>query len=174
MCIYIYIYIYIFFFFFFFFGCIGSLLLNVGFLQLQRAGASLHCGARASHCSGFSCCGAWALGAQASVVVARGLSSCGSWALERRLSSCGTRACSTTCGVFLDQGLNLCPCIGILNHCATREVPESIFNKDAFFFFFCKTPEILLMVQKYLISATLVQKNTQPTASSSSKTRTAK
>ena len=32
------------------------------------------------------------LGAQASVVVARGLSSCGSWALERRLSSCGARA----------------------------------------------------------------------------------
>ena len=38
------------------------------------------------------CCGAQALGMQASVVVARGLSSCGSWALEQRLSSCGTRA----------------------------------------------------------------------------------
>ena len=36
--------------------------------------------------------GARALGAQASVVVARGLSSCGSWALEHRLSSCGARA----------------------------------------------------------------------------------
>ena len=31
---------------------------------------------RASHCSGFSCCGARTLGAWASVVVARGLSSC--------------------------------------------------------------------------------------------------
>ena len=30
------------------------------------------CGEWASHCSGFSCCGAQALGAQASVVVARG------------------------------------------------------------------------------------------------------
>ena len=40
----------------------------------------------------FSCCGARALGVQASVFVARGLSSCGSWALERRLSSCGARA----------------------------------------------------------------------------------
>ena len=30
-------------------------------------------GARASHCGGFSCCGAWTLGARASVVVARGL-----------------------------------------------------------------------------------------------------
>ena len=37
-------------------------------------------------------CGAQALGARASVVVARGLSSCGSRALEYRLSSCGARA----------------------------------------------------------------------------------
>ena len=35
------------------------------------------------------CCGARALGARTSVVVACGLSSCGSQALERRLSSCG-------------------------------------------------------------------------------------
>ena len=46
----------------------------------------------ASHCGGFSCCGAQALGARASVVVARRLSSCGSWALERSLSSCDTQA----------------------------------------------------------------------------------
>ena len=38
------------------------------------------------------CCGAWALGMRASVVVAHGLSSWGSWALERRLSSCGAWA----------------------------------------------------------------------------------
>ena len=57
-----------------------------------RAGATLHCRELASYRSGFSCCGARALGAQASGVVARGLSSCGSWALERRLSSCGVRA----------------------------------------------------------------------------------
>ena len=61
-------------------------------LVVASAGATLHCGAWASHCGGFSCCGAWALGARASVVVACGLSSCGSGALERRLSSCGTRA----------------------------------------------------------------------------------
>ena len=46
-------------------------------LQLRRAGTTLRCGEWASHCGGFSCCGAWALGAWASVVVARGLSSCG-------------------------------------------------------------------------------------------------
>ena len=46
---------------------------------------------RASHSSGFSCCGAQALGVRASVVMCR-LSSCGLQALERRLSSCGARA----------------------------------------------------------------------------------
>ena len=54
-------------------------------------GATLHCGVQASPCGGFSFCGAWALGAQASVVVVHGLSSCGTWALECRLSSCGAR-----------------------------------------------------------------------------------
>ena len=61
----------------FIFGCVGSSLLCTGFLWLQRSGATLHCGAWASHCGGFPCCGAQALGAWASVVVARGLSSCG-------------------------------------------------------------------------------------------------
>ena len=67
-------------------------------------GATLRC-ARASHCGGFSCCGARALGAQAlvvaacrpkstqaSVVVVCGLSSCGLRAVKRGLSSCGARA----------------------------------------------------------------------------------
>ena len=47
--------------FIFIFGCIGSLLWCAGFLWLQRAGATLHYGAWASHCSGFSYCGARAL-----------------------------------------------------------------------------------------------------------------
>ena len=55
-------------------------------------GATFHCGVRASHRGGFSCCRARALDMWALVVVARGLSSCGSRALERRLSSCGTQA----------------------------------------------------------------------------------
>ena len=62
------------------------------FSSCGEPGAALHCGAQASHRGGFSCCGAWALGARASVVVACGLSSSGSWVLERRLSSCGARA----------------------------------------------------------------------------------
>ena len=70
------------------------------FIYLFVAALGLHCctrafsscGKRASHCGGFSCCGSWALGVQASVVVACGLSSCGSRALEHRLSSRGARA----------------------------------------------------------------------------------
>ena len=123
-----------------FFGCIGSSLLRVGFLQLRRAGATLRCSARASHCSGFSCWGAQALGVRASVVVARGISSHGSGAQDCGLSivAHGLQitgsvvvahglSCSVACGIFPDQGLNPCPCVGrrILNHCTTREVPDS-------------------------------------------------
>ena len=76
------------------------------FLQLQRAGATLHCGAWASHCGGFSCCRAhrlqqlWHVG---SVIVARRLQSTGSVVVAHGLS------CSTACGIFPDQGLNPCP-----------------------------------------------------------------
>ena len=84
-------YIYIYLFYLFIFGCVGSSLLRALSLVAASGGySSSRCAA--SHCGGLSCCGAWALGAQASVVVARGLSSCGFWALERRLSSCGSRA----------------------------------------------------------------------------------
>ena len=78
------------------FGCVGSLLLHMGFLQLRRAGATLHCGEWASHCSGFSCCGARALSTGSKHV---GFSSCGTWALERRLSSCGAWA-QLLCGMW--------------------------------------------------------------------------
>ena len=49
----------------FIFGCVGSSFLCEGFLQLRRAGATLHRGARASHYRGLSCCGAEAPDAQA-------------------------------------------------------------------------------------------------------------
>ena len=57
------------------------------FVALRRvslvaaSGATLCCGAWASHCSGFSCCRAQALGARASVVAAQMLRSCGSQTL---------------------------------------------------------------------------------------------
>ena len=48
--------------------------------------------ARASHHSGLSCCRAQAPGVQAQ---------CGEWAY-----------CSAACGIFPEQGLNLCPLHG--------------------------------------------------------------
>ena len=78
-------------FYLFIFGCIGSLLLRAGFSLVAASGGTLGCGARASHCGGFSCCGSRALGAWASVAVARGLS------------------CSAACEIFPDQGSNPCP-----------------------------------------------------------------
>ena len=62
------------------------------FCICSEQGAILRCGAWASRCGGFSCCGAQVLGMRASVVVALRLSSCGSWSLEHRLSSCGAWA----------------------------------------------------------------------------------
>ena len=49
---------------------------------------------QASHCGGFSCWGTWALGHTESVAVAYRLS------------------CAAACGIFLDQGSNLCYCTG--------------------------------------------------------------
>ena len=59
-------------FFFFFFGCVGSLSLCEGFLQLRQAGATLHRVAQASHC-------------RRPLVAEHRLQT-------RRLSSCGSRA----------------------------------------------------------------------------------
>ena len=115
----------------FIFDCVGSLLLCAGFLKLWRARAALRCGARASHFGGFSCCGAWALGTRASVVVAPGLSSCGSRALECRLSSCGAQGLVAPrhVGSSRARAQTRVPCIGrwILNHCATREASTYLF-----------------------------------------------
>ena len=99
---------------------------------MWRAGATLCCGAWASYCSGFSCCGARALGAQASVVAACGLSSCGSRALERRLSSRWLTGLAAPRHVGSSQTRDRThvPCIGrwILNHCTTREVPLCLIS----------------------------------------------
>ena len=52
-CFVLFLFIYL-----FIFGCVGSSFLCEGFLQLRQAGATLHRGARASHCRGLSHCGA--------------------------------------------------------------------------------------------------------------------
>ena len=63
----------------FVFGCVGSLLLHVDFIQLRQVGATLRCGARASHCSGF-------------LLQSTGSRHTASAVVALRLSSCGTRA----------------------------------------------------------------------------------
>ena len=89
----------------FIYGCVGSSFLYEGFLQLRQAGATLHCGARASHYRGLSCCGAQAPDAQAQQLWLTGL------VALQHVGSSQTRARTRV------------PCIGrqILNHCATRE-----------------------------------------------------
>ena len=97
---------------FFIYGCVGSSFLCEGFLQLWRAGATLHRGARASHYRGLSCCGAQAPDAQAQQLWLMGP------AAPRHVGSSQTRAWTRV------------PCIGrqIPNHCTTREAPITCFN----------------------------------------------
>ena len=90
-----------------------------------------HCGgARASHCSDFSCCGAQALGAWASVVAACGISSCGLRALQwGSVVVLQGLNCSTVCGIFPDQGQNPCLLHPRVNSYTlpTREVWKDFF-----------------------------------------------
>ena len=72
-------------FYLFIFGCVGSLLLGVGFsLVAESRGSS------SLRCTGFSL--QWLLLSQSMGSRRAGFSSCGLWALEGRLSSCGTWA----------------------------------------------------------------------------------
>ena len=57
------------------------------------------CSSQASHCGGFSCGGARALGPPGP----------GATATERSSSVVRGLRCSETCGIFLVQGSNLCP-----------------------------------------------------------------
>ena len=92
--------------YYFIFGCAGLSLLCG--LSLVAGGLLSSCGVWASHCGGFSCCAARALGIQAPGVAAFGLSSCGYPALEHRLNR-GTWAWFLQRSrIFLDQGSNSC------------------------------------------------------------------
>ena len=86
--------------------------------------------AGASHCSGFSCCGARALGAWASVVVACALQQlwlAGSRVQAQQLWPTGLVA-PRHVGSSQTRARTCVPCIGrrILNHCATREVLKTV------------------------------------------------
>ena len=104
---YIHLFIYL-----FIFGCVGSSPLCEGSLQLRRAGATLHRGARASHCCGLSRCRAQAPDAQAQQLWLTGL------VAPRHVGSSQTRARTPV------------PCIGrqTLHHCATREALSDVLT----------------------------------------------
>ena len=55
----------------FIFGCTRSLLLSTSFLYLWQVGLLFTCGARLSHCSGFSCFGAQVLDLQTQLWLTR-------------------------------------------------------------------------------------------------------
>ena len=90
-----------------FLGCVESSLLHWNFLWCSKLGLLSRCGARASHCSGLSRCGAWTLGR------ACGLSSCGTGHVESSWTRDGTHV--------------LCVGRRIFNHWTTREAPVRYF-----------------------------------------------
>ena len=105
--LFIYLFIYL-----FIPGCAGSSFLCKGLLQLRRAGAILHRGARASHRRGLSRRGAQAPDTQAQQLWLTGP------AAPQHVGSSQTRARTRV------------PCIGrqILNPCATREAPPKFLT----------------------------------------------
>ena len=79
-----------------------SLLMHVDFPSCGSWELLSNWGVWASHCSGFSCCRAWALGGMGSVVAAPGPWSTGLIVVVHRLS------CPEAWGIFTDQGSNWC------------------------------------------------------------------
>ena len=82
-----------------------------------------------SHCSGLSCCRAWALGCSGSVVVAHWLS------------------CSAACGIFPEQGLNSCP----LNSLGGRYWTTGPSGKSPLYFIIIRHNGAFLMAQHWRI-----------------------
>ena len=80
----------------------------VGFSLVVVSGATLCRSAWTSHCGGFSCCRARALGLSGFSSCVSGLRSCGSQALEHRLNSCGARA-QLLCGTWDLPGSGIKP-----------------------------------------------------------------
>ena len=89
-----------------------------------RVGCFLSCCVGVSHCGGLSCSGVQTLGCV-------GFSSCSIWALEHRFNSCATQAYSQACGIFLDQGSNLC-----LLYCQADSLPLSHQGSPVYSFLF--------------------------------------
>ena len=83
------------------------------------------CGAEVPHCSGFSWCGAWALGHT-------GFSRCSFRAPESRLNSSGIDSiapCHVGSSQIRDRTCVSCICRWVLHHWASREAPKAILNE---------------------------------------------
>ena len=127
---------------------LGLQLLCKGFLQLQQLGATLHCGPRASHRSGFSCCGTQALGTQASVAAVCGLYRAGLFAYRL--------ICSPECGLFPGQGSNPSMYAALAGRFLTVRLPRKSSPHISFYFHRIKNSEnqyILVSAYNDLVKA---------------------
>ena len=148
VCMYKYIHTYIYIYitcthcyFYLFLAILGLHCCMWAFSRCGKQGLLSNCGTWTSHCGGFSCCRAWALGRVGSVVVAHGLS------------------CSVPYGIFLDQESNLCPLCWQVDFYPLPHQPSPyiwflcvgvcvyIYIYIFFFFFFEK--KVVWWIQKY-------------------------
>ena len=88
----------------------------MGFSSCSEVGLLPRCDAWASHCSGFPCCTAWALGHV-------DFSSCSFQSLESRLNSYGTWALAALQQVGSSQPRDLYPCFSTAGWFSTAEPP---------------------------------------------------
>ena len=108
------------FFYYFFGGCAQSSFAVCRFCLVTVSGATLSCGAEASHCGGFSCCGTLFQAHRRQLLwltVSRaGLSGCGTWTLV------GPQHVESS---WIGHQTHV-SCISrwVLIHCTTREVPS--------------------------------------------------
>ena len=103
------------------FGCAGSSLLHTCFSGCGKWGLLSSCGARASHCRGFSRCRARALGVQTSVVSAHKFRSFSA-------QTCVCLSCPSESGTFLGQEESPVLEGGFFNHWTTWEVLFCLFR----------------------------------------------
>ena len=115
---------------------------------MQQLGATLHCGPRASHSSGFSCCGTQALGTQASVAAVCGLYRAGLFAYRL--------ICSPECGLFPGQGSNPSMYAALAGRFLTVRLPRKSSPHISFYFHRIKNSEnqyILVSAYNDLVKA---------------------
>ena len=111
--------------FFFFLAVLGLCCCSGFFSSCGEWGLLSSCGARASHCAGFSHCRAQAPGTWTSAAVAHGLNSTDSIVVVPGLS------CSMACGIFPDQGWSppLLHCQAESSSLSSQGSPSRVISK---------------------------------------------